>query len=59
MNETANVSHGHMSVQDYIAIFQDLTHRSDVREYYSESITRFVWSLQSKIRRAMIIALMI
>ena len=43
-----------MSVHDYIVIFKDLTHRSDVRERHSEIITRFVWGLRSKIKRVMI-----
>ena len=43
-----------MSVQDYIAIFKDLTHHSDVREHHSEIITKFVWGLQPKVRHAMI-----
>jgi len=42
-----------MSVQDYIAKFEDLTIRCDVREHCSHTVTRFVWSLRSKIRRAM------
>ena len=37
-----------MSIQDYIAMFKDLTHHSDVREHYSENINRFVWGLQPK-----------
>ena len=49
-----NLRQGHLSVQDYIAIFKNLTHRSDVREHPSETITRFVWGLRSKIKRAMI-----
>jgi len=43
-----------MSVQGNIAIFKDLTHHSEVREHNSETITRFVWGLRSKIRRAVI-----
>ena len=45
-----------MSVQDYITILKDLTLCSDMREHHSKTITRFNWDLQSKIRRAMIIA---
>ena len=45
---------GHMSVQDYITKFKDLTHCCDVREHHSETITKFVWGLWPKIRRAMI-----
>ena len=44
-----------MSVQDYITIFKNSTHRTNVREHHSENITWFVWSLQPKIRCAMII----
>ena len=43
-----------MSVHDYIAIFKDLTHHSEVREHPSKTVTRFVWGLRSKIKRAMI-----
>ena len=43
-----------MSVHDYIAIFKDLTHHSEVREYPSETLTRFVWGLRPKIKRDMI-----
>ena len=43
-----------MSVKDYIAIFEDLTRRCDVREYCSQIIIRFVSGLRSKIKRAMI-----
>jgi len=43
-----------MSVQNYIVIFKDLTHHSDVREHHSETITRFVWVCVLKIRRSMI-----
>ena len=43
-----------MSVQDYITIFKNLTHRGDVREHYFENITRFVWALRPKIRRAVV-----
>ena len=43
-----------MSVQDYIAKFEDLILRCDVREYHSQTVTRFVWGLRSKIRCAMI-----
>jgi len=46
-----------MSVQDYIAIFKELTQRSDVREHYSDIITRFVWGLRTKIKRVMITGL--
>ena len=54
LDQLHNLRQGHMSVQDYIAIFKDFTHRSDVREHHSETITMFVWGLQPKIRRGMI-----
>jgi len=44
-----------MTVHDYKAIFKELTHRSDVREHHSETITRFIWGLGLKIRCVMII----
>jgi len=43
-----------MSVQDYITIFKDLTHRSDIREHHSKTITKFIWGLRPKLRRALI-----
>jgi len=43
-----------MSVQNCIVVFEDLTRHSDMREHCSQTITRFVWGLKSKIRRAMI-----
>ena len=43
-----------MSVQNYIAIFKYLTHRSEVKEHHSKIITRFVWGLRPKIRHVMI-----
>ena len=43
-----------MSVQDYIAVFEDLTRHNNVRELCSETITKFVWGLRSKIKHAMI-----
>jgi len=54
LDQLHNLRHGHISVQDYIAIFKDLTHRSDVREHHSETITRFIWGLRSKLRYALI-----
>jgi len=54
LNQLHNLRQGHMSVQNYIAIFRDLTHHNDVTEHHSETIIRFVWDLWSKIRRAMI-----
>jgi len=49
-----NLRQGHMSVLDYITIFKDLTHCSNVCEHHSETITMFVLGLRPKIRRAMI-----
>ena len=54
LDQLHNLRQGHLSVQDYIVIFKNLTHRSDVREHPSETVTRFVWGLQPKIKRAMI-----
>ena len=54
LDQLHNLRQGHLSVQDYIAIFKNLTHRSDVRERHSEIISRFVWGLRSKIKRVMI-----
>jgi len=48
-----NLRQSQLFVQDYIAIFKDLTHRSDVREHPLGTITRFVLSLR-QIKRAMI-----
>jgi len=54
INQLHNLRQGHIYIHDYIAIFKNLTHRNDVREHHYETITRFVWSLWSKIRRVMI-----
>ena len=54
LDQLHNLHQGHMPVQDFIAIFDDLTRRSDVREHHSETITRFVWGLRPKIKRFMI-----
>jgi len=54
LDQLHNLRQGHMSVQDYVIVFKDLTHRTDVREHYSETITRFACGLRSKIRRVMI-----
>jgi len=54
LDQLHNFRRGHMSVQNYIDIFKDLTHRSNMREHHSETIARFVSGLQPKIRRAMI-----
>ena len=43
-----------MFVREYTARFEDLTHRYDVRENHSQTITRFVSDLRSNIRRAII-----
>jgi len=43
-----------MSVQNYIAIFKDLTHRSDVREHQFEITTKFIWDLKPKLQRVLI-----
>jgi len=43
-----------MFVHDYIAIFKNLTHCSEVREHHSKTVTRFVWGLRSKMEHAMI-----
>jgi len=43
-----------MSVQDYIARFEDLTLRCDVREHRSQTVTRFIWGLRSRIRHVII-----
>jgi len=55
LDQLHNLHQGHMSVRDYIVIFKDLTHRSEVREHPSKTLTRFVWGLRPKIKRAMII----
>ena len=54
VDQLQNLHQRHMSVHDYIVIFKNLTHRSEVREHPSETIIRFVWGLQPKIKRAMI-----
>jgi len=43
-----------MSVQDYIAKFEDLALRCDVREHCYHTVTKFVWDLRFKIRCVMI-----
>ena len=43
LNQLHNLRWGHMSVQDYITIFEYLTNRSNVmREHRSQTISRFV-----------------
>ena len=54
LSQLHNLRQGHIFVQDYVAIFEDLTSRNDVREYCSETITKFVWDSKPKIRCAMI-----
>ena len=54
LDQLHNLHQGHMSVLDYITIFKDLTHCSNVCEHHSETITMFVLGLRPKIRRAMI-----
>jgi len=54
LDQLHNLRQGHMSIQNYIAIFKNLAHRSDLREHHSETITKFVWGLRPKIKRAMI-----
>ena len=54
LDQLHNLHQGHMSVQNYIAIFKDLTHHSELREQPSETVTMFVWGLQPKIKCAMI-----
>ena len=54
LDQLHNHRQGHISVHDYIIIFKNLTHRTEVREHSSEIVTRFVWGLRSKIKRAMI-----
>jgi len=45
LDQLHNLHQGNMSVHDYIAIFKDLTHSSEVSEHPSETVTRFVWNL--------------
>jgi len=54
LDQLHNLHQGHMSVYDYIVIFKDLTHRSEVREHPSETVTMFVWGLRPNIKHAMI-----
>ena len=55
LDQLHNLLHqGHMSIHNYIDIFKDLTHCSEVREHPSETVTRFVWDLRPKIKRDMI-----
>ena len=43
-----------MSIQNYIAIFEDLNYHCYVRKHRFQTITRFVSDLKSKIKCAMI-----
>ena len=54
LDQLYNLHQGHISVRDYITIFEDLTHHCDVREHCSQIITRFVLGLRSKIKCNMI-----
>ena len=54
LDQLHNLRQGYMSVQNYVAIFEDLTRHSNVREHRSETITRFVYDLRPKIRCVMI-----
>jgi len=54
LDKLHNLRQDHISVQDYIAIFEDFTHRCDMREHRFQTITRFVSNLKSKIRHVMI-----
>jgi len=42
LDQLHKLCQGHMSVQDYITIFKDLTHRSNMSEHHLETITKFV-----------------
>jgi len=42
LDKLHNLHLGHMSVQDYIATFEDLTCHSDMSEHHFETITRLV-----------------
>jgi len=54
LDQLHNLHQGHMSVHNYIVIFKNLTHHSEVREHPSETVIRFIWGLQPKIKRAII-----
>ena len=55
LNQLYNLRQGHISTQNYIAIFENLTFSSDAGEHRSQTITRFVWGLRSKIKCVIII----
>jgi len=54
LDQLHNLHQDHMSVHDYIDKFNDLTHRSEVREHPSDTVTKFVWGLRPKIKRVMV-----
>jgi len=54
LDKLHNFRQSDLSVRDYIARFEDLAHRCNVREHRSLTITRFVSSLSFDIRRAII-----
>ena len=54
LEQRYNLHQGHMFVYNYIDIFNNLTHCSEVREHPSETVTRFVWGLRPNMKRAMI-----
>ena len=59
LDQLHNLRQGHMSIQNYIAIFEDLTRCYDVREHRSQTISRFILGLRSKVKRAMIMSVKI
>ena len=54
LDQLHNLRQTDMSIQDYIAKFEDLTLRYDERWHRSHIVTSFVWGLRSKIRRPVI-----
>ena len=54
LDQLYNLRRGDLSVSDYITRFEDLTHRYDVKEHCSHTITRFVSRLRYNTRRAII-----
>jgi len=54
LDQLHNLCQGYMSVQNYIATFEKLTRRCEVREHRSQTINRFVSGLKSKIKHVMI-----
>ena len=53
LDQLNNLRQGDMSVQNYIAKFEDLTLRCDVSECHSHIVTMLVWDLRSKIKSVM------